>query len=286
MDGYFLGRFGVADIWKGNLCNVLKRNRWRITETKQIVETHEYSQDVASLTDEGRKHVFKQHFEQLTKCQGFLKQSLTKKQRLELFSYKADYIVARGKQPYVEGEIVIKPVLESFVEIFEGEVFQKTVRDAITGVALSNNTITRRIESMGKDFRQQIYEDFCSTPYTALAIDESTNITSEAQLLMYGKFACGCRIAVELLCCLTLHSTTTGHDIFSAVDTFFTKNQFDWGCVVMCCNNGAPLMKERNIGFRGIFKENFLTSTSNTASFTGKLWLPKSFRLSSMKWCR
>ena len=109
---------------------------------------------MASLTDEGRKHVFKQHFEQLTKCQGFLKQSLTKKQRLELFSYKADYIVARGKQPYVEGEIVIKPVLESFVEIFEGEVFQKTVRDAVTGVALSNNTITRRIESMGKDLRE------------------------------------------------------------------------------------------------------------------------------------
>jgi len=82
--------------------------------------------------------------------------------------------------------VVIKPVLESFVEIFEGEIFQKTVRDAITGVALSNNAITRRIESMGKDLREQIYEDFCSSPYAALAIDESTDITSEAQLLVYG----------------------------------------------------------------------------------------------------
>jgi len=72
-------------------------------------------------------------------------------------------IVVREKRPYVEGEVVIKPVLESFVEIFEGEVFQKTVRDAITGVALSNNTITRRIESMGKDLREQIYEDFRSS---------------------------------------------------------------------------------------------------------------------------
>jgi len=71
----------------------------------------------------------------------------------------------------VEGVVVIKPVLENFFEIFEGEVFQKTVRDAITGVALSNNTITRRIESMGKDLREQIYEDFRSSPYTALAID-------------------------------------------------------------------------------------------------------------------
>jgi len=75
---------------------------------------------------------------------------------------------------------------------------------------------------MGKDLIEQIYEDFRSSPYIALAIDESTDITSEAQLLVYGKFACGCRIVEELLCCLTVHSTTTGHDIFSAVDNFFT----------------------------------------------------------------
>ena len=124
--------------------------------------------------------VFKQRFEQLTKCQAFLRQSLTKKQRLELFLYKAARIAAREKRPYVEGEVVIKPVLQSFVETFEGEVFQKTVRDAVTGVALSNNTITRRIESMGKDLREQIYEDFCSSP--ALAIDESTDIQARNQL--------------------------------------------------------------------------------------------------------
>jgi len=94
----------------------------------------------------------------------------------------------------VEGEVTTKPVLESFSQIFEGEVFQKTVRDAITGAALSNNTITRTIESMGKDLRIQIYEDFRSSPCKALAIDESTDITSEAQLLVYGTFACGCRI--------------------------------------------------------------------------------------------
>ena len=210
--------------------------------------------DVASLTDEGRKCIFKQHFEQLTKCQAFLRQSITKKQRLELFLYKAAYIVAREKRPYVEGELLTKPVLEIFVEIVEGEVFQKTVRDAITGVALSNNMITRRIESTGKDLREQIYEDFRSSPYTALVIDKSTDISSEAQLLVCVKFSCGGRIVEELLCCLTLHSTTAGNDICSAVDTFFTENQSDWGRVVECCIDGAPSMIGRNIGFRGILQ--------------------------------
>ena len=56
---------------------------------------------------------------------GIQLQSLTKKQQLQLFSNKAAYIVAREKRLHVEGEVVIKPMLESFVEIFEGEVFQK-----------------------------------------------------------------------------------------------------------------------------------------------------------------
>jgi len=41
---------------------------------------HMNTQNVTFLTDEGRKHIFKQRFEQLTKCQAFLRQSLTKKQ--------------------------------------------------------------------------------------------------------------------------------------------------------------------------------------------------------------
>jgi len=85
----------------------------------------------------------------------------------------------------------------------------------------------------GKDFGEHIYDDFRSSSYTALTIVESTDITSEAQLLLYAKFACGCHTVEELLCCLTLHSTTTGHDICFPVDAFFTENQFDWGRLVV-----------------------------------------------------
>ena len=117
----------------------------KLNELLRHMNTHK---DVASLTDGGRKRVFKQRVEQL--CAKRSRDNLSQGSNdFELFSYKAAYIVAIGKRPYVEGEIVIKPVLQSFVRIL-GEVFQKTVRDAITGVALSNNTITRRIESMGR----------------------------------------------------------------------------------------------------------------------------------------
>ena len=78
-----------------------------------------------------------------------------------------------------------------------------------------------------------------------MAIDESTDIISEAQLLVYGKFACGCRMVEEV------------RDSCSTVDTFFTENQFDWGCVVECCVSSAAWMMVRNIGFWGILQRKF-----------------------------
>ena len=95
----------------------------------------------------------------------------------------------------------------------------------------------------------------------------------------------GLFIVEELLCCLTLHSTTTGQDVFTAVDTFFAEDQFDWGCVVEYCICGAPSMMGKNIGFRGILQRKY-PHIHITASFIEELWFPKSFRRCSMKWCR
>jgi len=92
VDGFFLGRFGIADVFGKAFCVMCSKEiaEESLTPNKLLrhMNTHK---DVASLTDEGRKRVFKERFEQLTKCQAFLRQTLTKKQRLELFSYKAAY---------------------------------------------------------------------------------------------------------------------------------------------------------------------------------------------------
>ena len=74
MDGSFLGRFGVADIFGKAICVLCSKEiaeeSLKLNKLLRHMNTHK---DVASLTGEGRKRVFKQHFEQLAK-------SLTKKQ--------------------------------------------------------------------------------------------------------------------------------------------------------------------------------------------------------------
>ena len=63
MDGSFLGRFGVADIFGKAICVMCSKEiaeeSLKPNNLLRHMNTHK---DVASLTDEGRKRVFKQLF--------------------------------------------------------------------------------------------------------------------------------------------------------------------------------------------------------------------------------
>ena len=84
VDGSFLGRFGVVDIFGKAICVMCSKEiaEESLKPNKLLTDMNTHK-DVASLTYEGRKRVSMQR---ITKCQAFLRQSLTKKQRLELFS--------------------------------------------------------------------------------------------------------------------------------------------------------------------------------------------------------
>ena len=86
-------------IWKAICVMCSKEIAEESLKPNKLLRHMNTHKDVASLTDEVRNRVFKQRFEQLIKCQAFLRQSLTKKQRLELFSYMAAYIAAGEKRP-------------------------------------------------------------------------------------------------------------------------------------------------------------------------------------------
>ena len=82
--------------------------------------------------------------------------------------------------------------------------------------------------------------------------DESTEITSQPQLLVFGRFLNESSVAEELLACMSLDTSTKGTDIFNAIDKFFSENKLDWKRVTECSMDGAPSMMGKNIGLRGI----------------------------------
>ena len=69
-----MGRFEVADIFGKAICVMCSKEigeeSLKPNKLLRHMNTHK---DMASLTDGVRKRVFKQRFEQLTKCQAFLR---------------------------------------------------------------------------------------------------------------------------------------------------------------------------------------------------------------------
>ena len=167
-----------------------------------------------------------------------MQNAITKK-KIEIFSYETAFLFAQHKQPFTEGETIIKPALKNFCEIFEGESFVRKVHEAVNDSALSNNTITRRIQTIAVYVKEQILEDFRNSQWTALAVDESTDITAQAQLLIFGRFVKESLITEELLACISLETTTRSEDIFNGIDKFFTENNLDWNKVIECSMDGA-----------------------------------------------
>ena len=90
-------------------------------------------------------------------------------------------------------------------------------------------------------------------------MDESTDITAQAQLLIFGQFLKESLITEELLACILLEIATRGEDIFDSIDKFFTENNLDWNKIIECSMDGVPSMMERILEFWEFFQGNILT---------------------------
>ena len=70
-------------------------------------------------------------------------------------------------------------------------------------------------------------------------MDESTDETAQAQLLIFGRFLKESSITEELLACISPETTTRGKDVFDGINKFFTENYLDWNKVIECSIDGA-----------------------------------------------
>ena len=84
----------------------------------------------------------------------------------------------------------------------------------------------------------------------AIQLDESTDVSSCAQLLVFARYIKEGDFKDEFLFCHPLESTTKGEDIFNAVSKFFLNEGISWDNVCACTTDGAPAMLGYRSGFR------------------------------------
>ena len=73
----------------------------------------------------------------------------------------------------------------------------------------------------------------------ALQLDESTDVSGLAQLILFVRYIANGKPEEDLLMCASLLGTRTGEDIFSAVDTRLKNDALSWKQRISICTDAA-----------------------------------------------
>ena len=100
----------------------------------------------------------------------------------------------------------------------------------------------RRIFFMSEDIKNQVIDQMKSSGSFALQMDESTDVSSCAQLIAF-------------IYIVDLPSTTRVEDIFKTIDAFFKANNIKWEQLCGLCTDGAPAMLGHSSGVHSHVKK-------------------------------
>lgn len=137
--------------------------------------------------------------------------------------FKIAWNIAKAKKPATEGEFLKNTFVECAESLFSEFKNKDDIIRQISKLQLSDSTVTRRVEVISDDLLSQLLKDIENAEYFSLALDESTNSTDIAQLIVWVRFLKGDKFAEEMLALLPLRGKTRGEDIHSALMSFFHR---------------------------------------------------------------
>ena len=165
-------------------------------------------------------------------------------------SFAVAWKTARAKAPYTAGENFIKPASVKMARIMCGDA----VANKLEMVPLLNDSIKRRIKELSRNVLQQTIAAIRHCERFSLQLDETTDIGSDAQFMVFVRYFDTNDFVEQYLFCRPLAKNTTGEEIFKKVNFFFKEHQLEWSNCVSVCADGAPAMMGSNKGFMSFVK--------------------------------
>uniref|UniRef100_A0A672FRL1 SPIN-DOC-like zinc-finger domain-containing protein n=1 Tax=Salarias fasciatus TaxID=181472 RepID=A0A672FRL1_SALFA len=167
-------------------------------------------------------------------------------------SYVVAQEIARRSKPFSDGEFVRDCILK-VADIVCPE--QKTkLRD----ISLSNDTVTRRIEDLANDLKEQLGQrlEGLGKGAFSIALDESTDISNTAQLLIFIHTVTeNFEIGEELLSLESIKDRSRGVDICDAVCRSLDAHNVKLPSMVGVTTDGAPAMIGKKAGAVSLLSE-------------------------------
>ncbi|KAG5316086.1 SCND3 protein, partial [Pseudoatta argentina] len=141
-------------------------------------------------------------------------------------SYAISNLIMKNSKPFCEGEFV-KECIIAAVESFGNSL---TLEEAAS-IPLSDKTVKSRIDDIASSLENKLKSSLASCSFFSLCLDESTDNRHMSQLSIFARIMQNDFLHVEeLLDFVSLHDTTTGIDIFEAVNQTFQK----FGILKLC----------------------------------------------------
>lgn len=116
-------------------------------------------------------------------------------------------------------------------------------------VPVSDGTIARRISDMALDIKRQIIDAVKGGKYS-LQLDEFTDVSNSAQLLVFVRYIFERKLNEEMLFCVPLEGTCTGEDIFKKLDRNLKEEGLSWSECLSVCTDGAGAMLGKKKGLK------------------------------------
>ena len=151
-------------------------------------------------------------------------------------SFEVSLLIAQAKKPFSIAEDLLLPAVVKLAEI----MLDTTAAEKLKTVPLSNDTVCRRIDAMGTDIVEQVVGKLSDS--FSLQLDESTDVSGNAQLVAFVRYIDTDDIYEHILFCKALEGKTTGEDIFDVVNTFFCENGMSWKSCSSICTDAAASM--------------------------------------------
>uniref|UniRef100_G3NU70 Uncharacterized protein n=1 Tax=Gasterosteus aculeatus TaxID=69293 RepID=G3NU70_GASAC len=186
-----------------------------------------------------------------------LSHTFTAQQRANECSLRVAWILGQHKKPFTDACMLVKECMSVVAEtLLDGKPKQELC-DKIKQIPMSASSDTKKGEILTQDVLTQLNEAKHKAPCVGLAVDESTDICDNAQLLVYVRFFNTDQKAFceDLLGVTPLQTSTRGEDIYLAIKEMLTKRGIEPTQVVSIATDGAPAMIGREKGAVARLKE-------------------------------
>ena len=146
---------------------------------------------------------------------------------LLLATLKMSHHMMKAKCPYTKLERVVLPCLKIAADLIHGG---EKEGNKIKQIPLSDTTVARRCAVIYADIKKQLIQKILKASSFGIQLDESNDITSEAQLMVFCRVSDieTNRIVEHYLFCQPVRVRAIAETIFQKLNEFFENERLDW----------------------------------------------------------